>query len=416
MKADVVVIGAGPAGIMAALTAVKNGVQVILTERNRDIGKKLLITGAGRCNLTNQTDIEEFIRNIPGNGRFLYSVLQSFGPNELIDFFSKELRVPLKIERGRRVFPDTDQARDIVNALAGAIKKVGVKLVTETRVTRIKVDDKNHVAGITCEDGRVMETKSVIIATGGFSYPGTGSTGDGYRLAQRLGHTVIEPLPSLVPLESVEDWPKQLQGLSLVNVSVSCFERGVKLEAGFGEMLFTHFGISGPVVLSLSRIIVPKVLKEPGSVTMVIDLKPALSETELDLRVQRDFAKYSRKIYQNSLDDLLPQKLIPVIIELSAINHLKPVHQITREERQRLVKLIKELTLTIARPRPVAEAIVTMGGVNTREINPKTMESKLVPGLYFAGEVVDVDGYTGGYNLQIAFSTGHAAGRAAARR
>jgi predicted Rossmann fold flavoprotein len=416
MIADVLVIGAGPAGIMAAITAVKSGAKVILVERNQNIGKKLSITGAGRCNITNQTDIEEFIRNIPGNGRFLYSVLQNFSPNDLIDFFGKELQVPLKVERGRRVFPDTDQAWDIVNALTRELKKVGVKLITETRVTQIKVDDGTQVAGITCENGRMMEAKSAVIATGGLSYPGTGSTGDGYRLVQAVGHTIIDPLPSLVPLESVEDWPKQLQGLSLVNVLVTSFAHGEKLEAEFGEMLFTHFGVSGPVILSLSRTIVPKILKEPGSVTIIIDLKPALSEMELDLRVQRDFGKYSRKIYQNSLDDLLPQKLIPVIIELSAIDHLKPVHQITREERLKLVKLLKNLSLKIARPRPIAEAIITMGGVNTKEINPKTMESKQVSGLYFAGEVIDVDGYTGGYNLQIAFSTGYAAGRAAAQR
>ncbi len=413
MNTDILVIGAGPAGVMAAIIAAQNGARVILTERNRGIGKKLSITGAGRCNLTNQTDVAEFIRNIPGNGRFLYSAVQCFTPDDLIDFFQNELGVPLKVERGRRVFPDTDEAWDIVNALSRKMTDAGVKLLIKTRVVGLSIDAGNGILGVTCEDGLQIQAKSVIVATGGLSYPGTGSTGDGYRLATEAGHTVIEPLPSLVPLESVEDWPRQLQGLALINVSVTSLYKGAKLGTEFGEMLFTHFGVSGPVILSLSREIVPRALKEPGAVTIAIDLKPALSEAELDLRIQRDFFKYSRKIYQNSLDDLLPQKLIPVIIGLSGIDPFKPVHQITKEERLQLVRLFKSLAFHILRPRPVAEAIVTAGGVSIKEINPKTMESKKVSGLYFAGEVLDVDGYTGGYNLQIAFSTGYAAGIAA---
>lgn len=416
MKTDILVIGAGPAGMMAALTAAGQGVRVVLAERNERIGRKLGITGAGRCNITNQADVEELIANIPGNGRFLYSAFRNFGVNELMNYFEQELHIPLKVERGRRVFPESDEAGQVVNAFYKKLKMSKIELLTSTRIIKILFDEENKVEGVISEDGRRIDTKVVIVATGGVSYPGTGSTGDGYCLAKTAGHTVIDPVPSLVPLESVEEWPKRLQGLSLVNVSTTSFYKDQKLDSEFGEMLFTHFGVSGPMILSLSRKTAFKVLDEPGSVAIVIDLKPALSEAELDARVQRDFAKYIRKIYQNSLDDLLPQKLIPVIIELSAIDPLKPVHQITKEERLGLVKLLKNLRLTIARPRPIAEAIVTAGGVSTKEINPKTMESKNASGLYFAGEVIDVDAYTGGYNLQIAFSTGFIAGREAGRK
>lgn len=416
MKTDILVIGAGPAGMMAALTAAGQGVRVVLAERNERIGRKLGITGAGRCNITNQADVEELIANIPGNGRFLYSAFRNFGVNELMNYFEQELHIPLKVERGRRVFPESDEAGQVVNAFYKKLKMSKIELLISTRIIKILFDEENKVEGVISEDGRRIDTKVVIVATGGVSYPGTGSTGDGYCLAKTAGHTVIDPVPSLVPLESVEEWPKRLQGLSLVNVSTTSFYKDQKLDSEFGEMLFTHFGVSGPMILSLSRKAAFKVLDEPGSVAIVIDLKPALSEAELDARVQRDFAKYIRKIYQNSLDDLLPQKLIPVIIELSAIDPLKPVHQITKEERLGLVNLLKNLRLTIARPRPIAEAIVTAGGVSTKEINPKTMESKNASGLYFAGEVIDVDAYTGGYNLQIAFSTGFIAGREAGRK
>lgn len=416
MKTDILVIGAGPAGMMAALAAAETGARVVLAERNERIGRKLGITGAGRCNITNQADLEELIANIPGNGRFLYSAFRSFGVNELMGYFEQELHIPLKVERGRRVFPVSDEAGEVVGAFAKKLKMAKVELLTGTRIVKILLDGQNKVAGIISEDGRRIDARAVIVATGGVSYPGTGSTGDGYRLAKTVGHALIEPVPSLVPLETVEEWPKRLQGLSLINVAVSSFHKGQKLDSDFGEMLFTHFGVSGPIILSLSRKAARKVLEEPGSVSIVIDLKPALSETELDARIQRDFAKFIRKIYQNSLDDLLPQKMIPVIIELSGIDPQKPVHQITREERLRIVNLLKKLQLAIARPRPIAEAIVTAGGVSTKEINPKTMESKIVPGLYFAGEVIDVDAYTGGYNLQIAFSTGFVAGREAGKR
>jgi predicted Rossmann fold flavoprotein len=416
MKTDILIIGAGPAGMMAALTAARTGAKVVLAERNERIGRKLGITGAGRCNITNQANLEELIANIPGNGRFLYSAFQSFGVDELMSFFEQALDIPLKVERGRRVFPASDEAGDVVKAFAKKLKAAQIELLTNTRIAKILLNNENQVEGVISDGGRRIDAGAVIIATGGVSYPGTGSTGDGYRLAKAAGHTVIDPVPSLVPLESVEEWPKKLQGLSLVNVSATSFYKGHKLESDFGEMLFTHFGVSGPIILSLSRKAAFKLVDEPGSVSIAIDLKPALSETELDARIQRDFAKYIRKIYQNSLDDLLPQKMIPVIVELSGIDPLKPVHQITKEERLGLVKLLKNLQLTIARPRPIAEAIVTAGGVSTKEINPKTMESKIVPGLYFAGEVIDVDAYTGGYNLQIAFSTGFTAGREAGKR
>jgi predicted Rossmann fold flavoprotein len=416
MKTEILVIGAGPAGMMAALTAAGQGAGVVLAERNERIGRKLGITGAGRCNITNQADIEELIANIPGNGRFLYSAFRNFGVNDLMQYFQQELHIPLKVERGRRVFPESDEAGQVVSAFAKKLKSSKIDLLTNTRIVEVEFGEENQVTGVISENGRRIETRSVIVATGGVSYPGTGSTGDGYRLAKMAGHTVIDPVPSLVPLESIEEWPKQLQGLALVNVSAASYYKDQKLDSEFGEMLFTHFGVSGPMILSMSRKIAFKAIDEPGSVVIAIDLKPALSEQELDARVQRDFAKYIRKIYQNSLDDLLPQKLIPVIIQLSAIDPWKPVHQITKEERWELVKLLKNLRLTIARPRPVAEAIVTAGGISTKEINPKTMESKKAPGLYFAGEVMDVDAYTGGYNLQIAFSTGFIAGREAARR
>ncbi|MCL6591350.1 MAG: NAD(P)/FAD-dependent oxidoreductase [Firmicutes bacterium] len=424
MKTDLVVVGGGPAGMMAALTAAKEGAKVILAEKNNRPGKKLAITGAGRCNLTNLADLNEIIANIPGNGRFLYSALGQFNPERLMAFFQDELHVPLKVERGRRVFPESDQAQDIVAALTNCLKTWKVTLFTQTTVARLEIDPgARSLRGVYCASvppgkggaQRYIETKKVVIATGGLSYPGTGSDGDGYRLAQAAGHTVTPLRPSLVPLETAEGWPLRLQGLTLTNVSVTSYHGDKKIQTGFGELLFTHFGISGPTVLSLSRAIVPYVQECPGSVTVRIDLKPGLDEAVLDLRLQRDFAKFSRKIYQNSLEELLPRKLIPVIVELSGIDPVKPAHQITRAERLNLVKLCKGLSVTITKPRPIAEAIVTAGGIATKEIDPKTMESRKIPGLYFAGEVVDVDGYTGGYNLQIAFSMGYVAGMAAAR-
>ncbi|HOJ77761.1 MAG TPA: NAD(P)/FAD-dependent oxidoreductase [Bacillota bacterium] len=414
MDADVIIVGAGAAGLMAAMIAAREGAEVLLLERNKNIGRKLLITGAGRCNLTNNTEVNELVNNIPGNGRFLYSVFQKFGPQELMNLVESEFNVPLKVERGRRVFPESDKAVDIVAGFEKTLKKLGVRILNNVRVNQIMKDESNSVVGVKAVNGDKYLANKVIVATGGASYPGTGSTGDGYQLARSVGHSVIDIYPSLVPLETFEEWPQDVEGLTLNNVEVSCYHKDRKIGSEFGDLLFTSYGVSGPTVLSLSRSVVPLVLKEPKSVKLEIDLKPALTVEELDRRLQRDFEKYSRKLYKNALDDLLPKSLIPVMIELSKIDGLKPVHQVTRAERQQLVGLFKGLALLVEKPRPFSEAIVTAGGVNVKEINPKTMESKLVSGLYFIGEVVDVDGYTGGYNLQIAFSMGYIAGKHAA--
>ncbi len=402
----VIVIGGGPAGIMAAGIAAGRGRDVVLLEKNSKLGKKLLISGKGRCNITNDTDVEGLIENTPGNGNFLYSAFYTFSNQDLIDFFNqKGLRT--KVERGGRVFPESDSSRDVLNTLMDFLKSNGVKINTEATVTEILVQD-NKVTGVRLSDGSIIEAESVILAVGGMSYPGTGSTGDGYDMVRKLGHTVTPLKPSLVPLITQEEWVKDLQGLSLKNVSVSFRNRnGKEIYNDFGEMIFTHFGVSGPVILSASRHLLSYDFK---NIEMSLDLKPALTLEKLDERVQRDFDKYSRKQYKNSLDDLLPQKFIPVIIELSEINPEKPVHQITKEERKRLVTLLKSLKITVIGARPIKEAIVTAGGVKTSEINPSTMESKKIGGLFMAGEVIDVDAYTGGFNLTIAFSTGYLAG------
>ncbi len=414
-EADLIVIGAGAAGMMAALVAAQGGARVILLERNRTLGRKLAITGGGRCNLTNQTDLNEIVKNTPGNGRFLYSALQQFDAYAVMDFFEK-LGVPLKVERGRRVFPVSELAQDVVMALKKALKAARVEIFTETRVSRLLLKSSGELSGVVIDDQTEYAAAAVLVATGGASYPATGSTGDGYQLAKQVGHQVIPPQPALIPLVVRESWVKQLEGLSLINVEVTSFHQAKKLQTEFGEMLFTGFGLTGPVILSLSRKIVPLVMKQPSAVSVVIDLKPALSFEQLDQRIQRDFTKFIRKNFKNALDELLPSKLIPVMVEQSGIEPERPVHQITKEERLALVKLFKEFTFTIEKPRPIAEAIVTVGGVSTKELNPKNLESKLIPGLYFAGEVVDVDAYTGGYNLQLAFSMGYAVGRAVAER
>lgn len=412
MRHQLIIVGAGAAGLMAAYIAAKDGATVLLIERNRNIGRKLLITGAGRCNLTNEAEINEIITNTPGNGRFLFSALQHFSPIDLMQLFEEEFKVPLKVERGRRVFPVSDKSIDIVNGFLKGIQKAGVDLLTGIRIVDLYFDEQGRIAGVIDENGKKYQGDQVILATGGVSYPGTGSTGDGYKLAQKAGHTITEIFPSLIPLETKEEWPKQVEGLTLTNINATCLYRDKKTDSEFGDLLFTGFGVSGPVILSLSRKIVPLVLKEVDSVILEIDLKPALSAEEVDRRIQRDFNKFLRKVFKNALDELLPKSLIAVIIELSRIDPMKPVHQITREERLELVKLLKHLPLTIRKPRPINEAIITAGGVNVKEINPKTMESKNVPGLYLIGELVDVDAYTGGYNLQIAFSMGYAAGKA----
>jgi len=402
----VIVIGGGPAGIMAAGIAAQRGNEVILLEKNERLGKKLLISGKGRCNITNDTDIEGLIENTPGNGNFLYSAFYTFSNQDIINFFN-ELGVDTKVERGGRVFPTSDSSKDVMHALQIFLTKNNVKVITEANVKNILANN-GKIIGVERLNGSVIEANAVILAVGGKSYPVTGSTGDGYEMVRRLGHTVTPLKPSLVPLISKEHWIKELQGLSLKNISVSFKDsKGKEIYNDFGEMIFTHYGLSGPVILSASRHLLAYDFKD---IKLSIDLKPALSEEKLDDRVQRDFDKYSRKQFKNSLDDLLPQKLIPVIVRLSGIDPEKWVHQITKEERKKLVVLLKGLETSIIGARPIKEAIVTSGGIKTNEINPSTMESKKVSGLFFAGEIIDVDAYTGGFNLTIAFSTGYLAG------
>jgi len=402
----VIVIGGGPAGMMAAGIAAQKGNEVILLEKNERLGKKLLISGKGRCNLTNDTDVEGLIENTPGNGNFLYSAFYTFSNQDLISFFN-ELGVDTKVERGGRVFPTSDSAKDVMHALQTFLTKSNVKVMTEITVKNILIKD-GKVTGVERMNGSIMEANSVVLAVGGKSYPLTGSTGDGYEMARRLGHTVTPLKPSLIPLITKESWIKDLQGLSLKNIAVTFkTNNGKEIYNDFGEMIFTHFGVSGPVILSASRHLLPYDFTD---IKLSIDLKPGLTEEKLDERVQRDFDKYSRKQFKNALDDLLPQKLIPVIIRLTKIDPEKQVHQVTKEERKKLVSLLKGLETSIIGARPIKEAIVTAGGIKTNEINPSTMESKKVSGLFFAGEIIDVDAYTGGFNLTIAFSTGHLAG------
>jgi len=391
--------------MIAGGTAGSRGLEVLLVEKNDILGKKLLLTGKGRCNFTNDTDLQGLIKNIPRNGKFLYSAFNKFSNRDLIRFFNN-LGVKTKVERGGRVFPESDRAEDILKALESYLRINNVEIV-RGEVKKVLKED-NKVLGVILSDGRFISSDSVIIATGGLSYPKTGSTGDGYRFARELGHTIVPPKPSLVPLEIEEPWVPKLQGLTLKNVYIAVLNQSNrKVYDDFGEMLFTHFGVSGPIILSASSHM-RDIAKDRYRI--IIDLKHGLSEEELDRRIQRDFEKYSRKYFVNSLGELLPRSLIPVIVELSSIPRDKYVNQITREERRKLVKLLKNISLTVSRFRPIEEAIITSGGVDINEIDPSTMESKIVKGLFFAGEVIDVDGYTGGFNLQIAFSTGYVAG------
>lgn len=406
----VIVTGGGAAGLLAAGRAAELGAEVILLERNKQAGRKLLITGKGRCNVTNAGDINKFIENYSGSGQFLYSAFSRFFNKELEELLNNQ-GVALKTERGGRVFPASDKASDIVSGLESYAKKWGAEIFLNVKVKGLKTEN-GQIAGAETTQG-FMPASQVIVATGGKSYPATGSTGDGYTWARELGHAVSELRPALVPLNTRETWVKEVQGLSLKNVQVSLYQENRMLASEFGEMLFTHFGVSGPVILTLSR----QVVRRHGEELILrINLKPALDEERLDQRLQRDFEKYRRKQLKNALDELLPKSMIPIIIEQSGISPDKFVHQITKQERFSLLKTLHGLELTIIGPRSLDEAIVTSGGVSLKEINPRTMESKLVEGLYFAGEVLDIDGLTGGFNLQAAFSTGFVAGESAARR
>ena len=410
----VVVIGGGPAGMMAAITAAENGNEVLIIEKMPSFGKKLLITGKGRCNITSSLYMSEFIKNTPGNGRFLYSAFQNYTNTDIIEFLKKQ-GLEVKEERGNRIFPVTDKSIDVLNCFIKRIEELNIQYKLNTTVEKILVQNDEVVAVRT--DREMIKTSKAILATGGKSYPLTGSTGDGYNIAKSLGHTIMQIKPSLVPLEVYEkEECKKLRGLSLRNVGIKIIDTDKKkiVYEDFGEMIFTHFGISGPTILSGSAHLAKykdiDYLLRSKYISVSIDLKPALSEEQLDDRILRDFKEFKNKQFKHSLDKLLPQKMIPLIIELSNIDENKRVNEITKEERRKIIQLLKSLTITIKGFRPVEEAIITCGGINTKEINPKTMESKLVKGLYFAGEVIDVDAYTGGFNLQIAYSTGYTAG------
>ena len=403
MQYDAIVIGGGPAGMFAAITAAGQGARVLLLERNDRLGKKLLITGKGRCNVTNQCPVEEVLQNTPRNGRFLYSAMTVFPPEKTMAFFEGR-GCPLKVERGNRVFPVSDRSQSVLDTLQGQLRKLHIP-VEHARVQKI-LTEGGKVRGVVTENG-TYEAEVVVLATGGASYPATGSTGDGYALASELGHTIVEPQGSLVPLETAGEDAQAMQGLSLRNCGVKLLNaKGKVLYKDFGELLFTHFGISGPTVLSASSH-----LKGEGC-RLVIDLKPALEESKLDSRILRDLETYQNRAMENALTDLLPRSMIPVVLRRLDIDPALQANALTKQKRRELVTLLKAFSLEITGKRPVAEAIVTSGGVKTSEIDPKTMESKKVEGLYFAGEVIDCDAYTGGFNLQIAWATAYAAGMA----
>lgn len=403
---NVIVVGGGAAGMMAAVFAARNGQNVQLLEKNEKLGKKLFITGKGRCNITNAADIEDLFTAVISNPKFLYSGFYSFTNQQVIDFF-EELGVKTKIERGERVFPVSDHSSDVIAAFSRELKLLGVSVSLHTEVREL-LCEQDKVCGVLLTNGKKMKADAVIVATGGISYPSTGSTGDGYRFAKETGHRVTELLPSLVPMEVRQWYAKELQGLSLRNIEIRITDGKKKLYEEFGEMLFTHYGVTGPVILSASSV-VGKTLRKK-ELTLHIDLKPALSEEQLDKRILREFDANHNKQYKNSIDSLFPAKLKPVMIELSEIEPEKKVNEITKEERQRLVHLIKDFTMTLTGLRSYNEAIITKGGVSVKEVDPGTMESKKMKGLYFAGEVLDLDAVTGGYNLQIAWSTGYLAG------
>ncbi len=410
MSREIVIAGAGPAGMMAAITAARAGASVLLLEPNEKVGRKLYITGKGRCNLTNHCAVEEVLASTPRNGRFLYSAMSRFSPADTERFFT-DLGVPLKVERGNRVFPRSDKAADIVDALFFELKRLRVEL-RHDRVTNLA----RNAAGtldISTENSNIIKGyKAFVLATGGLSYPATGSTGDGYELAKSVGHTIVQPAPSLVPLESPDPCCARMQGLSLKNVSLRVKnQKGKVVYQEQGELLFTHFGLSGPLVLSASAH-----MRDFGrdSYTCVIDLKPALEEATLDARLVRELTAGANRDMANLMGALAPRLLIPVLLERAGILAEKKAHDVTKRERRRLLEILKGFSVAVSGPRPVEEAIITSGGVKVSEVDPKTMMSRLVPGLFFAGEVLDVDAYTGGFNLQIAWATGHAAGESAA--
>lgn len=402
LSADAVVIGGGAAGMLCSAAAAERGLNVILLEPNKILGRKLRITGKGRCNVTNNCDIKEFLNNIPGDGRFLYSALNRLSPRDTMELF-EGLGLRLKTERGNRVFPVSDNANDVAGALQRYMNRAGVRVVHSS--ARHILTEDSAVTGVETSDG-VIECRAAVICTGGLSYPLTGSTGAGYSMARELGHTVTPTRPSLVPLESDDDYCAEMQGFSLKNVTLSAYEDDKLIYKELGEMLFTHFGVSGPLVLSASSH-----MRRFGEAKyeLRIDLKPGLDEKKLDARLLRDFEKYANRDYANSLGDLAGKAMIPVLVRLSGIPAETKVNSITREQRHELLKLLKSFPVSITGPRPIDEAIVTSGGVSTKEINPRTMQSKLVGGLYFAGEVMDLDAYTGGFNLQIAWSTAYVA-------
>ena len=401
------VIGGGAAGLMAAVIAGREGAQVTLLEKMNYVGKKMGITGKGRCNITNACDMSEFIKNTPGNGKFLYGAYERFTNEDLLQLLH-DAGLETKVERGGRVFPASDSALDVRNTFMKLMKHYGVDVHLEEPVKKILVDDGTVTGVVT--DKETYHADAVVIATGGKSYPATGSTGDGYILASQVGHTITDIRPSLVPIVTEESWVKDLMGLSLRNVELSVIAKNKVQATMFGEMMFTHFGITGPIVLSLSHTVGKLMRKKNiGTIGLDINLKPALPPETLDKRLQKDFDLYSKKQLINGMKDLLPSRLIPLIIELAGIDPQKPINQISKEERQQIGYMLQHMPLTVKGLRPVEEAIVTAGGISLKELNPKTMESKLVKGLYGAGEVLDIDAFTGGYNLQAAFSTGYVA-------
>lgn len=412
----VVVVGGGPAGLMAAAVAAEQGAQVILLEKMAWVGIKLSITGNGRCNLTANVENSDLIKGIPGNGRFLYSAFQQFSNTDLQEFLHSR-GLPTKVE-GKRVFPLSDKAKDVVELLSKNARQAGVEIILSHKVSAIGIRDLEvkHALPIQVKSDRgCFSAAAVIIATGGMSYPGTGSSGDGYAWAEKLGHHIVTPRPALVPLVVKESWIRKLQGLSLGEVRAGAYtDTGKLINEDFGELLFTHYGLSGPLILSLSHAVGAYLFQQQRPAIISLDLKPSLQAEALDAQLLDLLSRNGRKILKNALEDLLPPKLIPVIISLSGLQAEKECHQVTRAQRLELVRLLKHFSMTVRATRPLAEAIVTAGGVDVKEVNPKTMESRLVKGIYFAGEILDVDGYTGGYNLQAAFSSGYVAGKNAA--